>query len=239
MAVSPAEDLVRFGLFELDLKGGQLSRNGSPLRLPQQPLQLLAVLLERAGEIVTRDELRQRLWPSDVFVDFDHGLNKSVQKLRDALGDSASSPRFIETIPRVGYRFIAPVRNGALPPAAESKIPARFPNTQHDTAPDTQHDPAPVVAAAAVHRQARWWFLSATALGLAVILGITLQACPLACIRWSLTIHAAHRSHRRRLHPSLISGWTYARVHPRRQPFYVGRSGLCQGAPGRRSPAYH
>jgi DNA-binding winged helix-turn-helix (wHTH) protein len=103
MAVSPAETLVRFGLFELDLNAGQLSRNGSPLRLPQQPLQLLAVLLERPGEIFSRAELRQRLWASDVFVDFDHGLNKSIQKLRDALGDSATSPRYIETIPRVGY----------------------------------------------------------------------------------------------------------------------------------------
>ena len=133
MAVLPVEDVVRFGLFELDLKGGQLSRNGSQLRLPQQPLQLLAVLLERPGEIVTRDELRQRLWPSDVFVDFDHGLNKSVQKLRDALGDSATSPRYIETTPRVGYRFIAPVRNGtpAQASAVEIKVPPRLPVTEY------------------------------------------------------------------------------------------------------------
>ena len=122
MAVSPAEDVVRFGLFELDLKAGQLSRNGTKLRLPQQPLQVLAVLLERPGEILTRDELRQRLWSSDVFVDFDHGLNKSIQKLRDALGDSATSPRYIETIPRVGYRFIAPVRNGTRPLEPEVAI---------------------------------------------------------------------------------------------------------------------
>ena len=122
MAVSPAEDVIRFGLFELDLKAGQLSRNGTKLRLPQQPLQLLAMLLERPGEILTRDELRQRLWSSDVFVDFDHGLNKSIQKLRDALGDSATSPRYIETIPRVGYRFIAPVRNGTRPLEPEVAI---------------------------------------------------------------------------------------------------------------------
>jgi DNA-binding winged helix-turn-helix (wHTH) protein len=105
VAVSPAQDVIHFGLFELNLKAGQLTRNGSNLRLPQQPLQLLGLLLERPGEILTRDELRQRLWPSDVFVDFDHGLNKSIQKLRDTLGDSASSPRYIETSPRVGYRF--------------------------------------------------------------------------------------------------------------------------------------
>src|SRR6202050_4092623 len=122
VAVSPVEDVVRFGLFELDLKAGQLSRNGTKLPLPQQPLQLLAVLLERPGEVITREELRQRLWSSDVFVDFDHGLNKSIQKLRDALGDSATSPRYLETIPRVGYRFIAPVSNGARPIEPEVAI---------------------------------------------------------------------------------------------------------------------
>ena len=126
MAVSPTQDMVRFGLFELDLRAGQLSRNGTKIRLPQQSLQLLTALLERPGEILSREELTQRLWSSDVFVDFDHGLNKSIQKLRDALGDSADSPRYIETIPRVGYRFIAPVNNGTRlqeqqpdPPAAQ------------------------------------------------------------------------------------------------------------------------
>ena len=135
MAVSPAEDVIRFGLFELDLKAGQLSRNGTKLRLPQQPLQLLAMLLERPGEIITRDELRQRLWSSDVFVDFDHGLNKSIQKLRDALGDSATSPRYIETIPRVGYRFIAPVRNGTRPLEPEVAIKHRPPRRSARSCP--------------------------------------------------------------------------------------------------------
>jgi DNA-binding winged helix-turn-helix (wHTH) protein len=145
VAVSPAEDIVRFGLFELDLKAGQLSRNGTKLRLPQQPLQLLAVLLERPGEIVTRDELRQRLWSSDVFVDFDHGLNKSIQKLRDALGDSATSPRYIETIPRVGYRFIAPVSNGARP--IEPEVAIRIDRSAA----------APAAPAVAGKQRARWW----------------------------------------------------------------------------------
>ena len=110
--LSPTENTVRFGLFELDLRTRQLTRNGVTIRLPQQPIQVLSLLLEHPGEIVTREEFRQRLWPSDVFVDFDHGLNKSIQKLRDALGDSAGSPRYIETIPRIGYRFMAPA-NGA------------------------------------------------------------------------------------------------------------------------------
>jgi len=112
----PTQETISFGLFELDLRAAQLTRNGTRIRLPQQPLQLLSVLIEFPGSIVTREELRQRLWPSDVFIDFDHALNKSIQKLRDALSDSADSPRYIETIPRVGYRFIAPVKNGTPPP---------------------------------------------------------------------------------------------------------------------------
>ena len=120
MAVSPAEEILRFGLFELDVKAGQLRKGGMRIRLAQQPVQLLVTLLERPGEVVMREELRQRLWPQNVFVDFDHGLNKSVQKLRDALGDSAESPRYIETIPRVGYRFLAPVIGGARAASPES-----------------------------------------------------------------------------------------------------------------------
>ena len=116
MEVSRAQEVIRFGLFVLDPAAGQLTRQGANLRLPQQPMQLLAMLLERPGEILTREELRQRLWPSGVFVDFDHGLNKSIQKIRDALGDSAVSPRYIETIPRIGYRFIAPVSGYKLAP---------------------------------------------------------------------------------------------------------------------------
>lgn len=111
--LSPTENSVRFGLFELDLRTRQLTKNGVKIRLPQQPIQVLSLLLERPGEIVTREELQRRLWPSEVFVDFDHGLNKSIQKLRDALGDSAASPRYIETIPRIGYRFIGPVHDAA------------------------------------------------------------------------------------------------------------------------------
>ncbi len=111
-------------------QAAQLTKNGIKIRLSQQPLQLLSVLLESPGEIVTREQLRQRLWPSDVFIDFDHGLNKSIQKLRDALGDSADSPRYIETIPRVGYRFIAPVKDGTQPLESEAhaEISQRPPN---------------------------------------------------------------------------------------------------------------
>ena len=91
---------VRFGLFEADLRSGELSRSGSKIRLQEQPFQILSLLLQKPGEVVTREELRARLWPADTFVDFDHGLNAAIKRLRDALGDSAENPRFIETLAR-------------------------------------------------------------------------------------------------------------------------------------------
>lgn len=102
--------LIRFGVFEFDRHSGDLRKDGvARPRLQGQPLDVLLQLLERPGEIVTRDELRQRLWPADTFVDFDHSLNTAVNKLREALEDSASNPRFVQTLARRGYRFIAPV----------------------------------------------------------------------------------------------------------------------------------
>jgi TolB-like protein/DNA-binding winged helix-turn-helix (wHTH) protein/Tfp pilus assembly protein PilF len=113
---------VRFGTFALDLRAGELRKNGHTIRLPEQPFQVLSLLLERAGEVVTRDELRQGLWPADTFVDFDHGLNNAIKKLRDVLDDSAESPRYIETLPKRGYRFICPV-NGAEASAVAQTLP--------------------------------------------------------------------------------------------------------------------
>src|SRR5580692_9192557 len=101
--------IVQFGIFEADLWAGELRRNGSKVRLQEQPFQILAFLLERPGQLVTREELHGRLWPRDTFVDFDHGLNAAIKRLRDALGDSAENPRFVETLARRGYRFVAPV----------------------------------------------------------------------------------------------------------------------------------
>jgi len=136
MPLSHTENTVRFGQFELDLRTRQLTKNGAKIRLSQQPIQVLSLLLEDPGEIVTREEFKQRLWSSDVFVDFDHGLNKSIQKLREALGDSAGSPRYIETIPRIGYRFIALDNEavGSVEPPSETGIfapPAARPSRQH------------------------------------------------------------------------------------------------------------
>ena len=101
--------LVRFGVFEADLRSGELRKNGLRVRLPGQPFEVLAVMLERPGQVVTREELQKRLWPDGTFVDFDHSLNKAINKIREALGDSSESPRFVETLSRRGYRFIAPV----------------------------------------------------------------------------------------------------------------------------------
>jgi DNA-binding winged helix-turn-helix (wHTH) protein/Tfp pilus assembly protein PilF len=106
---------TRFGAFEVDLRSGDVRKHGIRLKIQDQPFQVLAYLLEHPGEVVTREELRQKLWPADTFVDFDTGLNSAIKKLRDALGDSAEEPRYIETLPRRGYRFIAHVENGDLP----------------------------------------------------------------------------------------------------------------------------
>ena len=118
MAVTPLNRRARFGAFEVDLRSGELRKHGIRLKLQDQPFQVLAQLLERSGDVVTREELRNKLWPVDTFVDFDTGLNSAIKKLRDALGDSADEPRYIETLPRRGYRFIAHVENGDVPASA-------------------------------------------------------------------------------------------------------------------------
>jgi cholera toxin transcriptional activator len=112
MPMSPSNRearLLRFSVFEVDLAAGELRKNGARIRLQEQPFQVLSALLLNAGQVVTRDELREKIWLADTFVDFDHSLNTAVNKIRESLGDSASSPRFVETLARRGYRFIAPV----------------------------------------------------------------------------------------------------------------------------------
>src|SRR5215467_9206884 len=109
-----AEDVAsdrrfRFGVFEADFVAGELRKNGLKVKLHAQPLAVLKILLERPGEIVSREELQQKLWGNNTFVDFDHGINKTINKLREALSDDAETPRYIQTLPRRGYRFIAPL----------------------------------------------------------------------------------------------------------------------------------
>ena len=102
-------EILRFGTFEADLRAGELRKQGKRVKLQEQPFQVLTVLLQRPGDVVTREELRSQIWPEDTFVDFDNSLNTAINKLREALGDSADNPRFVETLPRRGYRFLAPV----------------------------------------------------------------------------------------------------------------------------------
>jgi DNA-binding winged helix-turn-helix (wHTH) protein len=111
--------VIRFGVLEVDLEEAELRKSGIRIKLQGQPFQILTMLLERPGQTVTREELRRQLWPADTFVDFDHSLNSSIKKLREALGDDSENPRFIETLHRRGYRFIAPVDGPPLQPPNE------------------------------------------------------------------------------------------------------------------------
>ena len=160
---NPPAHLLRFSSFELDLRAGELRKHGLKIKLQDQPFQILALLLEKPGEVVTREQLRDRLWPADTFVDFDHSLNSAVKKLRQALNDDPDVPRFIETLPRRGYRFIAPLRNGSesTPPASETINAA---SNGSSTIPQTV--PLPL---AAIHHWKLWaaagiGFLAALAL---------------------------------------------------------------------------
>jgi Tol biopolymer transport system component/DNA-binding winged helix-turn-helix (wHTH) protein len=146
----------RFGVFELDLRSGELRRNGMKVKLQEQPLQVLAQLLERPGEVVTRDDLHCRLWPADTFVDFDHSLNAAIRRLRDALGDSAENPTFVETVARRGYRFMAPV--SAVPVSGNGELN------------DTQE--VQTVPVAALRHP--WWIAALVTALVLILLGISL-----------------------------------------------------------------
>lgn len=113
-------NVLRFEGFEVDLRAEELYKAGRKIKLQVQPFHVLAMLLEQPGEVVTREELQQRLWPADTFVDFDHSLNTAVKKLRQALGDDKKNPRFVETLPKRGYRFLASVKGPAVLPASAS-----------------------------------------------------------------------------------------------------------------------
>jgi DNA-binding winged helix-turn-helix (wHTH) protein len=125
----PLPGVVRFGAFELNAHSGELRRSGVRVNLQDQPFKILACLLEHPGALVTREDLRERLWPGDTFVDFEQGLNAAVKRLRETLGDSAETPRFVETLPRRGYRFIAPVTSDeGVQPGFEPLVDGRDEN---------------------------------------------------------------------------------------------------------------
>lgn len=119
---SPHSQVLRFGAFELDVDSGDLRKSGRVIRLPPQPLRLLVLLVRRAGHVVSRDDIRRELWPDDTFVDFDQGVNFAVRQVREALGDLADSPLYVQTVPRTGYKFIAPVE--VVSPRAASPSPS-------------------------------------------------------------------------------------------------------------------
>jgi TolB-like protein/DNA-binding winged helix-turn-helix (wHTH) protein/Flp pilus assembly protein TadD len=160
---------LRFGVFELDPRAGELRKHGIRVRLQEQPLQVLATLLEHAGEIVTREELQKKLWPADTFVDFDHGLNKVINKIREALSDSADSPRFVETVARRGYRFLAEVRAADVAPASSQEMPTQpYPAMESHDRPDLSADHA----APEHHLPSRAWKIWAFVLALLLIASV-------------------------------------------------------------------
>jgi DNA-binding winged helix-turn-helix (wHTH) protein/TolB-like protein len=151
----------RFGQFEFDAAIGELTREGSPVRLQPQPARVLALLVERAGAIVTRDEIRRHVWGQETFVDFERGLNFCIAQIRSALGDTADSPRYVETIPKRGYRFIAPVGGAGLKTGPSTTGPtARFGAITAVLA---------VAAAAALFLVWQWTTRASTAVGVAVV----------------------------------------------------------------------
>src|ERR1700675_1300158 len=158
----PPPRAIRFGLFELNVRSGELRKQGRKIRLQGQPVHILICLLENPGELVTREELHRRLWPADTYVNFEHGLNAAVKRLRRALNDSADNPRFVETLPRRGYRFLAPVESVR----ADEYVPvvAEIPPAKSDSV--SEEPPA----AEDHHRVAPQWLLAWKKLGIALLL---------------------------------------------------------------------
>jgi TolB-like protein/DNA-binding winged helix-turn-helix (wHTH) protein/Tfp pilus assembly protein PilF len=156
MPPGAAPRVVRFGAFELDLGSGELSKHGVRVKLRDKPFQILSVLVERPGEVITRRELQERLWPGDTFVEFENGLNNAISRLRESLGDNADRPLFIETLPRRGYRFVAPVEVRPGPSLPEAAMPPTA-------------LPGAVPHAPAVRR--RWWLVAAAAVAAAASTG--------------------------------------------------------------------
>ena len=148
MAIAPPSRLVRFEVFEVDLRARELRRQGVKLRLPEQSFQILAMLLERPGELVTREEIQKRLWPDDTIVEFENSISAAIRRLRLALGDSAEDPRFVETLARRGYRLIVAVER---PLETASSAEARQGKTKTT---ESTPDHTPLVSLAKQHRKA-------------------------------------------------------------------------------------
>jgi DNA-binding winged helix-turn-helix (wHTH) protein/tetratricopeptide (TPR) repeat protein len=161
---------LRFGLFEVDKKDRRLLKGGVRVKLQGQPFQVLTLLLERPGDLITREEIKQRLWPGDTFVEFDDGLNTAMRKLRSALGDNAENPRFIQTVPRQGYRFLAPV---SLSPIPEKQTSAETKQADQ-VAIDREDSPQVTSPQAAPRLKSRWAWLMGAAVLPAVVLPVVI-----------------------------------------------------------------
>ena len=167
-----ATRLVRFGVFEVDLRSGELRKKGARIRLQGQPFLLLVTLLKQQGEVITRDELRGTLWPDGTFINFDHSLGTALNKLREVLGDSAANPRFIETLPRRGYRFIAPIEavgESPAPPSVSEIPPVRQDSATDELIESREHDQVQLLDATTAGTRPPWpvaWKIS----GLVVLL---------------------------------------------------------------------
>ncbi|HYV27101.1 MAG TPA: winged helix-turn-helix domain-containing protein [Candidatus Eisenbacteria bacterium] len=166
MSAISSSRVIRFSTFEVNLHTGELRQRGQKVKLQEQPLQLLAALLERPGELVTREELRGKLWPADTFVDFDHSLNAAIKRLRDALGESAERPIFVETVARRGYRFIGNVEI----PAATPSVLSDFNGLKQDT--ETGRIPTRVGPTGASGRRARGWQFAGAVLAIVVMVSM-------------------------------------------------------------------
>src|SRR5579863_2990152 len=169
---------LRFGVFDLDLRTQELRRCGTRVKLPRQSFQVLQMLLERPGTLVSREDLQNALWPADTFVDFDHGLNNAVKRIRAAIGDSAETPHWIETLPRLGYRFIGPVQvatNGHLPAPVPTNgdAPVALPVNHGDVPTQSASEVRPTPSAAQKSSRTRWrWSIaSLTLFVIAVLFG--------------------------------------------------------------------
>jgi len=173
MAVSSVNpEVLCFGLFELDLRTSQLHRRGRLVHLQGQPLQMLVLLAQRPGELVPREEIREQLWAQDTFVEFDDSVNHAIQKVREALGDSATNPRFIETVPRQGYRFIAPVKT--MPSEEEpDSVPGGNGHLSNSTEAGTEPK-TPSIRQSVIRLLARRWI--ASSVGIAIVLGVIAAA---------------------------------------------------------------
>src|SRR4051812_22661238 len=167
---TPHAHVCRFGVFELDINSGELRRHGLKIRLPEQCFQILRALLDRPGEVVTRDHLRQLLWTSNTFVDFEVGLNSAVRKLRAALDDSAENPQFIETLPRRGYRFVASVSRSE-PITAPASAPGFNLHVELAHEQPAEAVPSPALTTAAPGRRRAWQAAGSLATAVLILAG--------------------------------------------------------------------